>query len=94
MRSGGDRRGNSKARRARKVWLLATFDVELGPNECRCRLGLSDRCLGLLDYDKVTPDRIVLGSGYSRDGIRPACRPCQSLQGALVSLGRWPAVAS
>lgn len=90
MRKGGERRGNTRDRRARKLWLLANFDRELGADECRCHLVLSDRCLGLLDYASVTADRIVPGSGYERDGIRPSCAPCQSLQGALVSQGRWP----
>lgn len=90
MRKGGERRGNTRDRRARKLWLLATFDPELGTDECRCHLVLSDRCLGLLDYASVTADRIVLGSGYEREGIQPACGECQHLQGALVTHGRWP----
>lgn len=90
MRRGGELRGNNRDRRARKLWLLATFDPELGADECRCHLVLSDRCLGALDYATVTADRIVPGSGYGRDALRPSCAPCQSLQGALVSQGRWP----
>lgn len=89
MRKGGEKRGNTRNRRARKLWMLATFDPELGANECRCHLGISERCLGLLDMATVTADRIVPGSGYARDGLRPSCAPCQSLQGALVAQGRW-----
>lgn len=90
MRRGGDRRGSAKSRRARKVWMLATFDPDLGPDQARCRLVLSDRCLGILDHSTITPDRLVLGSGYDRAGIQPACRNCQNVQGALVTNGRWP----
>jgi hypothetical protein len=89
MRKGGERRGNTRNRRARKLWMLATFDPELGPDHARCRLGISERCLGLLDMATVTADRIAPGSGYARNGLRPSCAPCQSLQGALVAQGRW-----
>lgn len=91
MRKGGEKRGNNRDRRARKLWLLATFDPDLGPDECRCRLGLDDRCLGLLDYSTVTADRLDMGGPYVRSALQPSCAPCQSLQGALVSQGRWPA---
>ena len=94
MRRGGDKRGSAKSRRARKRWLLATFDPELGKDHARCRLVLSERCLGLLDFHAITPDRIVLGGSYARGLIQPACRPCQSVQGALVTHGRWPVGAA
>lgn len=95
MRKGGEKRGNNRDRKRRKLWLLATFDPELGPDEARCRLVLSDRCLGLLDYATVTADRLDMGGTYVRENCQPSCKPCQSLQGALVSQGRWPvAVAS
>ena len=90
MRRGGDKRGSAKSRRARKRWLLATFDPELGPDQARCRLVLSDRCLGLLDFATVTSERVDMGGSYARSNVVPSCAPCQSLQGALVSLGRWP----
>lgn len=76
-------RGNNKARRRRKEWLLETFDPELGNDLVRCHLVISDRCLGLLDYSTLTVDRIVPGSSYRRGGIRPACAPCQNRQGGL-----------
>ena len=93
MRAGGDRRGNNRDRRRRKLWLLATFDPELGPDQCRCHLMLSDRCLGILDYPTVTADRLDTGGPYTREHTRPACGPCQHLQGAMVSHGTWEAVS-
>jgi hypothetical protein len=86
MRHGGDRRGNSRTRRARKLWLLKTHDTDLGPNEARCHLMLSPRCLGILDYATVTADRINSAGPYRRENLAgPACAPCQSLQGAQHS---------
>lgn len=90
MRRGGDRRGSAKSRRARKRWLLATFDPELGTDQARCRLVLSDRCLGILDYATVTADRLDTSAGYTRGNTQPACAPCQNVQGAMVTNGRWP----
>ena len=89
MRAGGDRRGNNRDRRARKLWLLAAYDPDLGPANVRCHLGISDRCRGELDYATVTTDRIVVGGTYTRANCRPSCAPCQWLQGALVSRGAW-----
>lgn len=86
MRKGGEKRGNTRNRRARKLWLLATFDPELGDDMARCRLVLSDRCLGLLDYATITADRIVRGGSYARGNIRPACGPCQHRQGGLATV--------
>lgn len=79
-----DKRGNWKARKRRKVRLLEKFDPELGPDQARCRLDLHPRCLGLLDIDTITPDRLVPGSSYAFDGLQPACHPCQSVQGGLL----------
>lgn len=86
MRAGGEKRGNSRDRRARKVWMLATFDPDLGPDHARCRLGISDRCLGLLDLATVTADRIVRGGSYRRENCQPACAPCQNRQGGLANV--------
>lgn len=86
MRPGGEKRGNNKDRRARKIWMLATFDPELEPDQARCRLNLAERCLGLLDYATVTADRIDQGGTYARHNVQPACKPCQSLQGGLATV--------
>lgn len=83
MRKGGDRRGSAKTRRARKHWMLEHFDPELGPDMVRCRLVLSDRCFGILDYHLVTAERIDNTGPYTRDNIVPACAPCQNRQGGL-----------
>lgn len=93
MRAGGDRRGNTVDRRRRKLWLLTTFDTDLGPDQCRCHLMISERCRGTLDYATVTSDRLDTGGSYTRENTQPACGPCQWLQGALVTQGRWPVSA-
>ena len=89
MRAGGDKRGSNRNRRQRKLWMLRTFDTDLGPDAARCHLMVSDRCLGILDYATVTTDRITLGGTYARENCRPSCSPCQSLQGAMVTHGQW-----
>ncbi len=88
MRAGGDRRGNSRDRRARKVWLLATFDKDLGPDKCRCWLDLSPACSQTLTIGTVTADRINPGGSYRRGNIQPACAACQNTQGALITKER------
>lgn len=86
MRAGGERRGNNRDRARRRAWLLETFDPDLGPDKARCHLfGLSDRCLGTVDALTLTVDRIEPGGPYCRDNIRPACKPCQAAQGALIT---------
>ena len=88
MRPGGERRGNNRDRRRRRQWLLATFNPELGPDYAECALLLSDLCHGVVDVNTVTVDRIKPGGSYTRDNIRPACTPCQNLQGALITAAR------
>jgi hypothetical protein len=86
VRRGGERRGNNRDRARRRQWLLETFDPDLGPDKARCHLfGLSDACLGTVDARSLTVDRIEPGGSYCRDNIRPACAPCQSVQGALIT---------
>jgi 5-methylcytosine-specific restriction endonuclease McrA len=88
VRPGGERRGNSRDRQARRVWLLATFDQDLGPDKARCWLDLSPLCREYVDLATLTVDRINPGGSYRRDNIQPACRPCQSHQGALITKER------
>jgi hypothetical protein len=85
MRPGGDRRGSTRNRAQRRRWLLATFDVDLGPERARCALQLSERCLVIVDADTLTADRIDPGGSYRHDNIQPACARCQNLQGALIT---------
>lgn len=85
MRPGGERRGNTRDRARRRVWLLSTFDPDLGPELARCHLGTSDMCSGTVDARTLTVDRIEPGGSYARDNIQPACRVCQNQQGALIS---------
>lgn len=66
--------------------MLATFDVDLGPEVCRCHLKIAeDRCHGILDFSTVTADRIDPGGTYRRENVQPACTPCQTKQGALTT---------
>lgn len=89
MRPGGEKRGSSYTRRRRRTRLLREFDPDLGPDKARCHLfGLSERCLGVVDIHTLTVDRIEPGGSYCADNTRPACAPCQHVQGALITRER------
>lgn len=88
MRPGGEKRGGSKDRRNRRLWLLATFDKDLGPDLARCWLDLSPSCLVTVDIHTLTVDRITPGGSYRHENIQPACRVCQNVQGALITKER------
>lgn len=85
MRPGGERRGNSRDRRRRRTWLLLTFDPDLGPHRARCGLAISEACLGIVDTETLTVDRLMPEHGYIQGNIQPACAPCQNKQGALIT---------
>jgi len=70
-RHGGDKRGNSYARRARKMWLLGTPKFGGTGTHVPCV-----HCGTQLGYDEVEADRIVPGGSYRRDNVQPACRAC------------------
>lgn len=76
-------RGSSYDVRARKHWLLDTFgDGTYAP----CSF-----CQVELDYGTLTVDRIIPGAEggtYRRDNIRPACQPCNSIDGNDIRLKR------
>jgi hypothetical protein len=89
MRPGGEKRGNSYDRARRRARLLLEFDPDLGPDKARCHLfGLSPNCLGIVDALTLTVDRIEPGGSYCAENTRPACRPCQCTQGALITRER------
>lgn len=67
-RHGGDKRGNCRDRRARKIWMLATFG---DGTQCPCV-----HCERPLTYETVEADRIIPGGSYRRTNIQPACRVC------------------
>jgi hypothetical protein len=79
----GNARGNSRARAARKRWLLKTWAADIGPGFfCRCY-----RCGRLLGFSLITVDRIVpgcQGGRYVRGNIRPSCAACNSETGGAV----------
>lgn len=87
-RPGGERRGSNRDRAARRTWLLATFDKDLGPDLARCWLGISDRCKVIVDATTLTVDRCNPGGSYCHENIQPACAPCQNKQGALITRER------
>ncbi len=68
MRAGGEKRGNSKDRRARKNWMLTTFGDGIHV--------LCVHCKETLTYETVEADRIIPGGSYRRDNVQPACRIC------------------
>jgi 5-methylcytosine-specific restriction endonuclease McrA len=88
MRAGGEKRGNSRDRARRKVWLLETFDTDLGPDRARCHLKVSAVCSEVVDRYSLTADRINPGGTYAHENVQPACRPCQNTQGALITRER------
>lgn len=67
-RPGGEKRGNSKDRAARKRWMLAQWG---NGSQCPCV-----HCGVELVYETVEADRIVPGASYRRDNVQPACRAC------------------
>jgi len=67
-RHGGDKRGNSAARRARKEWMLTVWG---NGEQCPCV-----HCHNTVTYRTVEADRIVPGGPYRRDNVQPACRAC------------------
>lgn len=81
-RNGGDKRGNTTNRKARKWWLLspeAGHDygmgwVPFGGNgwQVYCIHG----CGRLLDFDTVEADRIEPGGPYARCNVQPSCGAC------------------
>jgi hypothetical protein len=63
-----DRRGSARARRARKLWLLATFG---DGTECPCFW-----CGTSLSLFTLQQDRLVPGGPYRRENLVPACGRC------------------
>lgn len=72
-RHGGDHRGSSYDRRARKEWILKFW----GDGE-RC---LCVHCRCVLEREEVEADRIIPGGPYARWNIQPSCSPCNKARG-------------
>lgn len=72
-----DKRGNNKDRRARKLWMLRSHDLDLPPWHCRCT-----HCGCVLSFDTVQADRIAPGGSYRRENIQPADAECNRLRGS------------
>lgn len=68
--------------------MMQAFDRDLGDQQVRCWLQISEACLEVLDSRQLTVDRVTPERGYVRSNIQPACRPCQNRQGALISWER------
>jgi hypothetical protein len=81
-RSGGDRRGSSADRRARRAWLVSQVAGRMRYGEWRPFGGDGQtvpcywECGRVLDELTVEADRVIAGGSYRRDNIVPACRPC------------------
>lgn len=70
MRNGGEKRGNTRDRRIRKLWMLAAYGDGVA---CQCV-----HCSCQLSYTTVEADRIDAGGSYRRENVQPSCRPCNS----------------
>lgn len=73
MRNGGDKRGSSRDRYARKTFLLFAFG---DGNTAPCF-----SCGRALSRDRLEADRIIPGGSYRQSNIRPACRQCNAKRG-------------
>jgi len=68
IRNGGDKRGNSQSRRARKLRLLTMY----GNGEtCPCA-----HCGTALTFTTIEQDRIIAGGAYTIANLIPSCRKC------------------
>jgi hypothetical protein len=79
-----DVRGSAEDRRKRRQWLLDTFGNGV---RALCRLRLGPDCLGVVDMETLSVDRIrpgLQGGTYRRGNIQPACQPCQTRQGNML----------
>lgn len=72
-RNGGDKRGSSADRAARKIWMLKTWG---DGKTCPCV-----HCGRIVDYQTVEADRKVPGGSYRRENVQPSCRPCNVARG-------------
>ena len=63
-----DRRGNSRDRRARKVWLCSTPKFGGNGEGVRCV-----HCGSWTPLEQVEADRISPGGSYRRENIQPSC---------------------
>jgi hypothetical protein len=68
QRAGGDKRGNTKDRFARKTWLLFTFGDGVHVACTHCHKSLTRQTL--------EADRIEPGASYCHLNIQPSCRAC------------------
>lgn len=78
-RQGGDSRGSSYARRARKTWLLKRY----GNGEtCPCTWCGETLTFATLESDRIIPG--AAGGCYSRINCQPSCRHCNAQRGDLT----------
>lgn len=82
-------RGSTENRRVRKQWLLTEFG---NGTTADCQLGVSPNCQGVVTLTTISVDRFPVpgceGGTYRRGNIRPACAPCNTLDGALLGAAR------
>ena len=74
-RAGGEKRGNSKDRAARKQWMLSPDSGYGGDgNSVPC-----SHCSTPVTKQTVESDRIIpgsMGGSYRRENVQPSCRGC------------------
>jgi 5-methylcytosine-specific restriction endonuclease McrA len=82
QRNGGELRGNSADRRARKLFLLNKKGDGV---QAPCH-----ECSNVVTYETMIVDRIIpgiQGGRYTRDNIQIHCHTCSDLQGYALGFG-------
>lgn len=74
--SNSNTRGNTASRRSRRRWLLQNWGWSTWAPCFHCGKALTENELTL---DRIVPG--ILGGGYDRGNLRPACISCNSIEG-------------
>lgn len=75
-RNGGDKRGNSRNRRVRKLRMLSDPRFSGTGSTCNCV-----HCGCELSYDTVEADRIMPGGSYAYYNVQASCGACNKQRG-------------
>jgi hypothetical protein len=76
-RPGGEKRGSSRDRRARREWLVSPAAGFGGDGvKVPCIF-----CQAMMTAAELHVDRIEAGGSYARSNIQPACPPCNQSRG-------------
>lgn len=77
--SNSNARGNTAARRARRLWLLGEWGWTTWTRCFHCGIVLTETTITV---DRIIPG--ILGGGYENGNIRPACLTCNSIEGSAL----------